>query len=153
MIAALEEEWPLRTQIPAIETMYEALILASIVEKETGYEADRRPIAGVFFNRLNVGMRLQSDPTVIYGIKDFDGDLRRADLRRATPYNTYVIRGLPPTPICNPGLESIRAVMNPAVVPYRYFVARGDGTSQFSVTLAEHNAAVRRYQLGGKVKR
>lgn len=148
MAALLDAEWQTRTAGDVIETPYEALILASIVEKETGDPADRRPIAGVFFNRLNDGMRLQSDPTVIYGIADFDGDLRRADLRQRTPFNTYVIRGLPPTPICNPGIDSIRAVMHPESVPYRYFVARGDGTSEFSVTLEEHNRAVARYQLG-----
>lgn len=147
MLAALDREWRARTPGLPLETVYDALILASIVEKETGFPPDRDPIAGVFTNRLNLGMRLQSDPTVIYGIEDFDGDLRRSDLREATPYNTYVIRGLPPTPICNPGIEAIRAVMNPAPVPYRYFVARGDGSSEFSVTLDEHNAAVRRYQL------
>jgi len=153
MVEALDAEWRRRQPTPAIETPYEALILASIVEKETGHEPDRRLIAGVFINRLNAGMRLQSDPTVIYGIDDFDGDLRRSDLRAPTPFNTYVVSGLPPTPICNPGLASIRAVMNPDPNPYYYFVSRGDGSSEFSVTLEEHNEAVARYQKGGRVDR
>ncbi len=152
MKSVLDAEWRKRSSTRAIETPYEALILASIVEKETGVESDRDPIAGVFINRLVAGMRLQSDPTVIYGIEDFDGDLKRFHLREATDYNTYVIRGLPPTPICNPGLESIRSVMNAPAVPYYYFVARGDGSSQFSVTLDEHNEAVARYQKAGSVK-
>ncbi|MDZ7686547.1 MAG: endolytic transglycosylase MltG [Gammaproteobacteria bacterium] len=152
MVQALEAEWQRRQPAAVIESPYDALILASIVEKETGYEPDRTLIAGVFINRLNAGMRLQSDPTVIYGIDDFDGDLRRADLRRPTPFNTYVISGLPPTPICNPGLASIRAVMNPKPSSYYYFVSRGDGRSRFSVTLEEHNEAVARYQKGDRVE-
>ena len=127
---------------------YEYLILASMVEKESGRASDRNKIAAVFLNRLQLGMRLQSDPTVIYGLgEDFDGDLVKADLMGDTPHNTYVNRGLPPTPICMPGRESIDAVMNPAEVGFLYFVARGDGSSEFSVTLKAHNRAVRRYQI------
>jgi UPF0755 protein len=125
------------------------LILASIVEKETGMEADRRKIAGVFINRLNIGMRLQTDPTVIYGLGEkFDGNLRRRDLEADTPYNTYTRAGLPPTPIALPGRAALQAALNPDPTPALYFVARGDGSSQFSVTLDEHNRAVAKYQLG-----
>ncbi len=129
-------------------TLRQAVTLASIVEKETG-RADERPvIAAVFFNRLARGMRLESDPTVIYGIPDFDGNLTRVHLRAATPYNTYVITGLPAGPIANPGAESLAAVARPADAPYLFFVAKGDGSHQFSATLAEHTRAVQRYQLG-----
>ena len=131
-----------------MNSAYEALILASVVEKETGLADDRSLVASVFVNRLSVGQRLESDPTVIYGITDFDGDLTRLHLRTDTPYNTYRRHGLPPTPICNPGRAAISAVLNPAMSDYFYFVARGDGSSQFSRTLEEHEAAVRRYQLG-----
>jgi len=124
------------------------LILASIVEKETGLESDRALVAGVFNNRLRIGMRLQTDPTVIYGLGErFDGNLRRVDLQTDTPYNTYTRAGLPPTPIAMPGWASLLAAVQPARTSAMYFVARGDGSSQFSVTLDEHNAAVRRYQL------
>jgi UPF0755 protein len=127
----------------------EALVLASIVEKETGQASDRPEIAGVFVNRLRIGMRLQTDPTVIYGLgESFDGNLRRIHLQTDNPYNTYTRAGLPPTPIAMPGRESLLAAVRPAQTRAMYFVARGDGSSQFSATLDEHNAAVRRYQLG-----
>ncbi|MFN7954017.1 MAG: endolytic transglycosylase MltG [bacterium] len=129
-------------------TLRQAVTLASIVEKETGQRAERPLIAAVFLNRLARGMRLESDPTVIYGIPDFDGNLTRAHLRAATPYNTYVIPGLPAGPIANPGAESLAAIATPAEVPYLFFVAKGDGTHQFSETLVDHERAVRKYQLG-----
>lgn len=122
--------------------------LASVVEKETGVEAEKPLIAAVFRNRLGLGMPLQSDPTVIYGIPDFDGNLRRSDLRRDTPYNTYVRRGLPAGPIANPGRASLEAVLNPAEVPYLYFVSRNDGSHAFSATYPEHVRAVNRFQRG-----
>ncbi|MBI3994076.1 MAG: endolytic transglycosylase MltG [Candidatus Lambdaproteobacteria bacterium] len=125
---------------------YEALILASIVEKETGAAEERALIAGVFHNRLQARMRLGSDPTVIYGLRDFDGNLTRIHLRTQTPYNTYTNPGLPPTPIANPGLESIRAVLQPARVDYLYFVSKGDGTHFFSKDLKAHNRAVLKFQ-------
>jgi UPF0755 protein len=124
----------------------DVVILASIVEKETGRPEERPLIASVFLNRLRLGMRLESDPTVIYGIENFDGDLKKKDLTEKTPYNTYVIHGLTPGPIANPGLESIKAVMEPARTDYLYFVSRNDGSHQFSKTLAEHNRAVEIHQ-------
>jgi len=127
---------------------YEAITLASIVEKETAVDSEKNTIAAVFMNRLRRGMRLMSDPTVIYGLDQFDGNLTRKHLRTPTPYNTYVNPGLPPGPICNPGETSLRAALNPADTDALYFVSRGDGTHQFSKTLTEHNRAVRRYQLG-----
>ncbi|MDR0736724.1 MAG: endolytic transglycosylase MltG [Zoogloeaceae bacterium] len=143
----LQREWRAREANLPYRNAYEALIMASIVEKETGMETDRSEIAGVFVNRLRAGMRLQTDPTVIYGLGTvFDGNLRRAHLEADTPYNTYTRAGLPPTPIAMPGLASIRAALHPASTRALYFVARGDGGSQFSATLAEHNAAVDRYQ-------
>jgi UPF0755 protein len=119
------------------------------VEKETADPTERPMIAAVFLNRLQRGMRLQSDPTVIYGIKNFSGNLTKADLERYTPYNTYLIPGLPPGPICNPGKGSIEAVLHPAKVSYLYFVSKNDGTHKFSKTLAEHNRAVWKYQKRG----
>ncbi len=130
---------------------YEALILASIVEKETGRPEDRPLVAAVLTNRLRVGMRLQADPTVIYGLgAEFDGNLRKRDLTADTPYNTYTREGLPPTPIAMPGLASIEATLRPAFSSALYFVARGDGSSEFSRTLEDHNRAVTRYQRGGR---
>ncbi|MBI1396914.1 MAG: endolytic transglycosylase MltG [Betaproteobacteria bacterium] len=147
MRSVLDAEWATRDPTVPLASPYEALILASVVEKETGHAADRPHIAAVFSNRLRIGMRLQSDPTVIYGLgPDFDGNLRRIDLERDTPYNTYTRAGLPPTPICSPGAASIEAVVRPPHTKDLYFVARGDGTSEFSDSLDEHNRAVNRYQ-------
>ncbi len=120
--------------------------LASIVEKEGGLAGERPIIASVFLNRLKKGMRLESDPTVIYGIKNFDGNLKKKDLRTPSPYNTYLNYGFPPGPIANPGKESLMAVINPAETDYLYFVAKNDGTHYFSANLSEHNKAVYRYQ-------
>lgn len=128
-------------------TRHQIVTLASIVEKETGAPKERPLIAAVFLNRLKKGMRLQSDPTVIYGLEDFDGNLTRRHLQTLTPYNTYRVKGLPPSPIANPGRESMEAVIHPAAVDYLYFVAKGDDTHHFSATLSEHNRAVTRYQL------
>jgi UPF0755 protein len=125
---------------------HEIVTLASVVEKETGVEAERPLVSAVFHNRLKRQMPLQSDPTVIYGLKNFDGNLTRKDLRDPSPYNTYRISGLPPGPICNPGLSSIRAALYPADVPFLYFVSKNDGTHLFSENLAEHNRAVKTYQ-------
>jgi UPF0755 protein len=130
-----------------------AVTLASIVERETAAPEERPVVAAVFLNRLRLGMPLQADPTVIYGIAGFDGNIRRRDLAAANPYNTYVVRGLPPGPIANPGRASLAAVLAPAPVDYLYFVARRDGTHQFSRTLAEHNRAVQRFQLAGGRRR
>jgi UPF0755 protein len=147
----LEREWEQRISSLPFSTPYQALILASIVEKETGLEADRPQVAAVFLNRLKQGMLLQSDPTVIYGLGErFDGNLRKRDLTTDTPYNTYVRAGLPPTPIAMPGLASLRAVLQPVSSQAFYFVARGDGSSHFSRTLEEHNQAVNRYQRRGR---
>jgi UPF0755 protein len=126
--------------------MEDVVILASIVEKETGRPEERPAIASVFLNRLKRGMRLESDPTVIFGLGAFDGNLKKDDLTRETPYNTYVIRGLTPGPIANPGLDAIKAVLYPARTDYLYFVSKNDGSHYFSKTLAEHNRAVEIYQ-------
>ncbi|MCC2615636.1 endolytic transglycosylase MltG [Aestuariibacter halophilus] len=148
MHAYLHDAWAQRDVDLPLETPYQALILASIVEKETGLASERPLIAGVFTNRLRQNMRLQTDPTVIYGMGErFDGNIRRRDLREKTPYNTYVIRGLPPTPIAMPSKAAIDAVMHPQQTSAVYFVAKGDGSHVFSDTLEQHNAAVRRYQL------
>ncbi len=128
----------------------EWVTLASIVEKETSRGEEKPVVAAVFLNRLRRKMKLETDPTVIYGIQDFDGNLRRRDLRRDTPYNTYTRRGLPPGPIANPGRESLEAVLDPADVPYLYFVSRNDGTHAFSVTYEEHRRAVNRFQKGSR---
>ena len=124
----------------------EVLTLASIIEKETGASEERKLISAVFHNRLKRGMLLQSDPTVIYALPAFDGNLRKPDLKYASPYNTYRVRGLPPGPIANPGWDSIIAALHPASVPYLYFVSKNNGTHHFSTTLAEHSRAVYRYQ-------
>jgi UPF0755 protein len=143
----LQENWGKRDTDLPLNTPYEALILASIVEKETGQAIDRPMIAGVFINRLHKKMLLQTDPTVIYGIGEkFDGNLHKRDLLTDTPYNTYTRVGLTPTPIALPGLASIQAALHPAKTTALYFVARGDGSSYFSSTLAEHNNAVNLYQ-------
>jgi len=148
MDSVLAQEWENRAENLPYKDAYEALIMASIVEKETGVPWERDEIAGVFVRRLDRGMRLQTDPTVIYGLgEDYDGNLRRADLRNATPYNTYVIGGMPPTPIALPGREAIHAALNPKEGNSLYFVAKGDGSHHFSSTLNEHNRAVREYQL------
>jgi len=145
----LAEEWAARAEGLPLDSPYEALVLASIVEKETALAAERPLIAGVFLSRLNKRMRLQTDPTVIYGIgEDFDGDIRRRDLTTDTPYNTYTRAGLPPTPIAMVGREAINAVLDPETTDYLYFVSKGDGSHQFSRTLDDHEAAVRTYQLG-----
>jgi UPF0755 protein len=145
----LEAAWAQRSAQSPLKTPEEALTLASIVEKETGRASDRPEIAAVFSNRLRIGMRLQTDPTVIYGLGPlFDGNLRRADLLADTAWNTYVRPGLPPTPIAMPGRGALLAAVQPANSKALYFVARGDGTSQFSATLDEHNRAVNKYQRG-----
>ncbi len=144
----LQETWKKRDNDLPFKTPYEALILASIVEKETGQPVDRPMIAAVFINRLRKNMRLQTDPTVIYGMGEtFDGNLRKGDLTNDTPFNTYTRDGLTPTPIALPGLAALQATLHPASSHALYFVARGDGTSQFSDTLVEHNNAVNQYQI------
>ena len=146
MSEVLGDEWSGRA-MTAISTPFEALILASMIEKETGYGPDREKVASVFHNRLDTGMKLQSDPTVIFGLgAGFDGDLKRSHLKADTPYNTYTRRGLPPGPICSPGRASINAALGGSSHPYLYFVAMGDGKSYFSVNLEDHNKAVNRYQ-------
>ena len=143
----LQNQWETRAPSLPLSTPYEALILASIIEKETGIEKDRAEIAGVFINRLRKGMRLQTDPTVIYGMREqFDGNLRKQDLQTDHEYNTYTRIGLPPGPISMPGLASIRAALNPAETESLYFVAKGNGASQFSTNLSDHNKAVNQYQ-------
>lgn len=147
----LDAEWESRAPGLPYKTPEEALTMASIIEKETGREADRQLVATVFVNRLRQGMLLQTDPTVIYGLGDkFDGNLRKRDLQTDTPYNTYLRPGLPPTPISMPGQASLHAALNPAPSDVVYFVARGDGSSEFSRTLEDHNKAVNKFQRGGK---
>ena len=144
----LEQEWTLRQPDLPYHSPEEALIMASIIEKETGVPAERAQIAGVFVRRLLKGMKLQTDPTVIYGMGlDFDGKLRRRDLETDTPYNTYTRLGLPLSPICLPGRASLHAALHPAAGNSLFFVSRGDGTHQFSDTLDQHNSAVQRFQL------
>ena len=143
----LNAEWEDRAGDLPYRTPYEALIMASIIEKETGVEQERPQIAAVFINRLKQGMRLQTDPTVIYGLgSHFDGNLRKADLQQDTPYNTYVHTGLPPTPIAMPGTAAVHAALHPATTDALYFVSRGNGTHVFSSSLEAHNRAVNRYQ-------
>ena len=149
MERVLRQEWEERAEGLPYETPYQALIMASIIEKETGLAGERARIAGVFVRRLQRGMLLQTDPTVIYGLGEaFDGNLRRRDLRRDGPYNTYRRKGLPPTPICMPGRAALHAALHPAPGDALYFVARGDGSHVFSADLESHRKAVARYQLG-----
>lgn len=144
----LEAAWKARTPDLPYENSYEALIMASIIEKETGKASERPIIGGVFVNRLRIGMRLQTDPTVIYGMGEkFKGNIRRKDLRKDTAYNTYTRYGLPPTPIATASLASIEGALKPAKTKSLYFVGKGDGSHQFSNTLVAHNRAVRKYQL------
>jgi UPF0755 protein len=148
MRGELDRAWLSRDVNLPYKSAYEALIMASIIEKETGKADERTEIAGVFVRRLQQGMRLQTDPTVIYGMGDrYKGNIRRSDLRNFTPYNTYRINGLPPTPIAMPGLASIEAALHPKAGSSLYFVARGDGSHQFSDTISEHNKAVRKFQI------
>jgi UPF0755 protein len=147
----LDAAWAARAAGLPLGSPYEALILASIVEKETGRVADRPLIASVLINRLQQGMRLQADPTVIYGLgAHFDGSLTKRDLDADTAYNTYTRDGLPPTPIALPGQASLDAVLHPPATPYLYYVSRGDGSSEFSANLADHNRAVAKYQKSGR---
>jgi UPF0755 protein len=146
----LQAEWDARAANVPYKSPYEALTMASIIEKETGQAAEREQIGGVLVNRLRIGMRLQVDPTVIYGLgARFDGNLKKVHLLEDGPYNTYTRAGLPPTPIAMPGLASLRAAMRPMKTDKLYYVSRGDGTSQFSRSIQEHNRAVTKYQLRG----
>jgi UPF0755 protein len=145
----LDEAWANRAAGLPYDNPYHALVMASIVEKETGRDSDRDKVAAVFVNRLRRGMLLQSDPTTIYGIGErFDGNLRKRDLQTDTPHNTYTRAGLPPTPIAMPGMASLQATLHPPTSKALYFVARGDGSSEFSEDLAAHNRAVNKYQRG-----
>lgn len=147
MLKHLQAAWEGRDPSLPYKTPYEALTMASIIEKETGQKSERNMIAGVFVNRLRTGMMLQTDPAVIYGMGErFVGDIRKKDLQTDTPYNTYMRAGLPPTPIALPGIQSLHAALAPAKTQALYFVARGDGTSQFSDNLNDHNRAVNQYQ-------
>jgi len=149
MQGKVASEWTGRAEGLPYKTLHDALVMASIVEKETGREADRTLVAAVFVNRLRKGMLLQTDPTVIYGLGDaFDGNLRKRDLQTDTPWNTYTRAGLPPTPIAMPGKAALLAAVQPASSKALYFVARGDGSSQFSENLEAHNRAVNKYQRG-----
>ena len=153
MQSQLETQWQNRAPNLPYETPYEALIMASIIEKETGAASERAAIAGVFVRRLQKGMRLQTDPTVIYGLgDDYTGNLRRKHLSSPSPYNTYRIKGLPPTPIANPGAAALEAALHPAAGTALYFVAKGDGSHYFSNNLAEHQRAVRQYQINRRRK-
>lgn len=148
-IKILDELWQLRDADLPLKTPYEALIMASIIEKETGHGEDRGKISGVFANRLNINMLLQTDPTVIYGMGDaYQGRIRKKDLQTDTPWNTYTRAGLPPTPIASAGYAALLAAVQPEEHKYYYFVSRGDGTSEFSRNLNEHNRAVAKYILG-----
>jgi UPF0755 protein len=150
MMKRLKAAWEKREPNLPYTDPYQALIMASLVEKETGQKSERAMIAGVFVNRLKTGMLLQTDPTVIYGMGEkYDGKIRKKDLETDTPYNTYTRAGLPPTPIALPGVQSLAAALTPAKTDALYFVSRGDGTSHFSVNLNEHNKAVNQYQRQG----
>lgn len=147
LLSRLNEAWDKRDPALPYKNPYEALTMASIVEKETGQKSERGMIAGVFVNRLKLGMLLQTDPTVIYGMGNrYDGKIRKSDLETDTPYNTYTRTGLPPTPIALPGVQSLAAALAPAKTPALYFVSKGNGTSQFSDNLTDHNRAVNKYQ-------
>lgn len=147
--AMLEQLWEKRAPDLPLKSPYEALILASIIEKETGHAEDRARVSGVFINRLRIGMPLQTDPTVIYGMGDkYQGRIRKSDLQTDTPWNTYTRSGLPPTPIASSGRAALEAALNPEKHKFLFFVARGDGTSQFSENLRQHNSAVSKYILG-----
>ena len=151
MLQVLQQAWSERADGLPYRSPYEALIMASLIEKETGLARERAEIAAVFVRRLEKKMRLQTDPSVIYALgRDYTGNLRRTDLRLESPYNTYRLRGLPPTPIAMPGRESIIAALHPAAGDALYFVAKGDGSHHFSATLAEHRRAVRRYQIAAR---
>ena len=151
MQSHLDIQWKMRASDLPLKTPYDALILASIVEKETGREDERPMVAAVLVNRLRKGMLLQADPTVIYGLgESFDGNLRKRDLLKDAPYNTYTRTGLPPTPIAMPGLASLTAALNPPASDVLYFVSRGDGSSHFSRSLGEHERAVTKYQRSGR---
>jgi UPF0755 protein len=150
----LKAEWETRSPNVPYQSPYDALIMASIIEKETGKASERELIGGVLVNRLRIGMRLQVDPTIIYGLGDsFDGNLKKKHLLEDAPYNTYTRAGLPPTPIAMPGLASVRSAMRPGKTEALYYVSKGDGSSQFSRTLDEHNRAVARYQLRRPAKK
>jgi UPF0755 protein len=147
LMSHLNTAWSKRDPSLPYANPYQALVMASIVEKETGQKAERTLIAGVFVNRLKLGMLLQTDPTVIYGMGDkYDGKIRKKDLETDTPYNTYTRTGLPPTPIALPGVQSLEAALGPAKTEALYFVSRGDGTSKFSGNLTDHNRAVNQFQ-------
>lgn len=154
MKTKLAAAWANRAEGLPYKSSYEALIMASIIEKETGKASERPMIAGVFLNRLRIGMRLQTDPSVIYGMGDnYDGNIRKKDLERDTPYNTYTRGGLPPTPIAMPGLASIEAALHPKSTQALYFVGKGDGSHAFANSLVEHNANVVKYQLKHQAKK
>jgi UPF0755 protein len=147
----LKEEWEAKSSNVPYQSPYEALIMASIIEKETGKASERDLIGGVLVNRLRIGMRLQADPTIIYGLgNSFDGNLKKSHLLEDSPYNTYTRAGLPPTPIAMPGFASLRSAMRPGKTEALYYVSRGDGSSHFSRSLDEHNRAVSKYQLRGR---
>ncbi len=149
MLEVLDEEWQQKAEGLPYKNADEALIMASIIEKETAVSNERAAIAGVFVRRLHKGMKLQTDPTVIYAMgENYNGNIRRKDLETDSPYNTYVVAGLPPTPIALPGVEAIHAALHPEQGETLYFVAKGDGSHYFSKTLKEHNRAVAKYQLG-----